>query len=155
MLEPVHFKIPTEMRQVASEIARDQDITLGQLIRNLLTAEISRRKNARPPNRADERLVAPLRARLAPLIAAARNWRMLDENLAALGYVLRPAGGGLALHRTSTGERLCKASELGFGYSRLIDRFGAPHPQHSHTWVADRVLAQKHAETEDDIVLIE
>lgn len=130
------------MRVVAGEIARDRDITLGQLIRDLLNAEISRHKNARPPNRADEQLVAPLRARLAPLISASRSWKMLEDNLASLGFEFRPAGGGLALYRISDGERLCKASELGFGYSRLVERFGEALPGHAHTWVAQRVLSE-------------
>ena len=75
---------------------------------------------------------------------------MLEENLESLGFEFRPAGGGLALHRIEDGERLCKASELGFSYSRLIERFGEGLPGHAHTWIAERVL--KDTEEAEDVL---
>ena len=57
--------ISESLRLIAEDLAREDDISLGQLIRDLLSKEISRRRNARPPVRVDEQLVAPLRARLA------------------------------------------------------------------------------------------
>ena len=66
----------------------------------------------------------------------------------------RPAGGGLALHRLTTGDRLCTSSEIGFAYSRLVKRFGAPMPGHPHTM---RHLLGPAApeEVDDDFDLIE
>lgn len=149
-METVTLKLPVDLMREAWLIAKDRDITLGQLTRDLLSKEISRHKNARPPIRADERLVAPLRARLAADFAHATGWADLDRRLSDKGYVLRAAGGGLALHRRSSGDRLCKASELGFGYSRLVERFRAAFPGHSHTWIAERVLNQ--ADTDVDLI---
>ena len=57
--------ISESLRLIAEDLAREDDISLGQLIRDLLSKEISRRRNVRPPVRVDEQLVAPLRARLA------------------------------------------------------------------------------------------
>lgn len=138
----VEIKLSSPLRQEARRLASDRDISVGQLIRDVLSREIARARNAKPPVRADERLVAPLRARLAPDLAEAQNWNDLHQRLQAQGYDLRVAGGGLALHELATSRRLCKASELGFSYSRLMRRFGAPHPGHPHRWLADRMLNQ-------------
>ncbi len=136
----IPVKLPPDMIRMAEMTAREEDITLGQLVRQVLGQEISRRKNARPPIRADEQLIAPLRARLASDLAQANGWDDLASRLARHDIALREAGGGLAVHRASNGQRLCKASELGFSYARLIKRFGQAFPGHSHSWIADRVL---------------
>ncbi|MBO6885540.1 MAG: hypothetical protein JJ869_18470 [Marivita sp.] len=151
----MQFKISEDMMRVGSMPAREEDITLGQLIRNLLAKEISRRMNARPANRADEHLVAPLRARLAHDFAFAKSWGDLQQRLCAKGYELRPAGGGLALHRHPSGIRVCKASELGFGYSKLIERFRTAFPGHTHTWIAERFCASSTTTIEDDMTVLD
>ena len=92
-------------------IARARDITPGQLVRDLLACEIRRDTRAsRPPARADERLVAPLRAHLAGDLAGARGWDDLQQRLRTQGFLLHAAGGGLALHDWPGGNRICKAS---------------------------------------------
>lgn len=95
-----------------------------------------------------------MRARLAADLADADSWADLARRLAAKGYALREAGGGLALYSHPEGRRLCKASELGFSYGRLVRRFRTPLPGHSHTWLAERFLADAAAD-EADIALIE
>ncbi|WP_411224270.1 hypothetical protein [Marivita sp. S2033] len=137
-MERVQFKISQDLLRVGALIAREEDITMGQLLRSLLAKEISRRKNARPPNRADELLIAPLRARLAPEFANATHWDSLQNRLKECGYELRPAGGGLALYTHPEGKRVCKGSELGFSYSKLVERYKAGFPGHSHTWIEER-----------------
>lgn len=134
--EKAHLRLSVELRDAAAAIARQRDITLGQLIRDLLAREVSRHNNTRPPIRADERLVAPLRARLADDLAFATGWADLDSRLKAKGYVLCAAGGGLALHMWPDGRRVCKASELGFSYARLMHRFRVPFPGHPHVFPA-------------------
>ena len=136
------LKLTEPLRIAALELAEHRDISLGQLVRDLLAKEIARAANAKPPVRADERLVAPLRARLAGDLAHAINWDDLDRRLKHKGYVLRVAGGGLALHDWPDDRRVCKASELGFSYSRLMRRFGSPFPSHPHTWLAHRMLPE-------------
>ena len=130
--------ISESLRLMAEDLAREDDISLGQLIRDLLSKEISRRRNARPPVRADEQLVAPLRARLAYDLAHGSSWDDIQSRLRSKGFVLREAGGGLALHKFPTDQRICKASELGFSYSRLLRRLGAAFPGHAHGWVAEK-----------------
>ena len=148
--ERIVMRLPDHLRRGAETLARERDITLGQLVRDLLAREIGRSCAARPPVRADERLVAPLRARLAGDLAHARGWDDLQARLRSKGFTLREAGGGLALHEWPDDRRLCKASELGFAYSRLMQRFGAPFPGHSHRSLADRVL--RGGEPDDDLI---
>jgi len=140
MQERIEMKMHTDMLRAASQIARARDVTVGQLVRDLLAREISR-AHAKPPVRADERLVAPLRARLAPDLADAADWGDLQARLCAKGYILRAAGGGLALHDWPGERRICKASELGFSYARLMRRLRAPFPGHPHAWLTERHLA--------------
>ncbi|QGX97155.1 hypothetical protein EI983_02210 [Roseovarius faecimaris] len=142
-MERMQLKLSVEMLHAAAAIARERDVTLGQMVRDLLAREISRHHNARPPVRADEQLIAPLRARLASDLALSQDWGDLDQRLKAKGYVLRAAGGGLALHRWPQDTRLCKASELGFSYSRLMRRFAAPFPGQAHTWLEEKFLSSK------------
>lgn len=95
---------------------------------------------AKTSRRTDERLLAPLRALLADDIARATGWDDLQGRLAAQGYSLHERGGGLALHCNRTGQRLCKASELGMAYADLIRRFRCGFPGHSHEHLATRIL---------------
>ena len=150
-MQPLELKLHPEMVKAASHMAAARDVTMGQLVRDLLAREIARNMRARPPIRADERLIAPLRARLAGDLAHATGWDDLQSRLMAKGYALREAGGGLALHTAPGGQRVCKASELGFGYARLMRRFGAPFPGHAHSWLAERMLgADTHTDTPDE-----
>lgn len=155
--ENVTFSMPPEMRGELLRIARQDDVSPGQVLRALLNKEISRRRRARPPVRADERLLAPLRARLAGDLAAAAGWDDLRTRIRGAGFDLREAGGGLAVHRWPTGERLCKASELGFSYGRLMRRFRAPFPGHAHTWLAQRLLSDPETDPgpDEDFEVIE
>lgn len=52
----------------------------------------------------------------------------------------------ILLHYWPGNRRICKASELGFSYSRLMRRFGAPFPGNSHTWLAGRMLGTAHVQ---------
>ncbi|WP_197917098.1 relaxase family protein [Thiosulfatihalobacter marinus] len=139
-LQDVHFRMPVPMLNAAQHLAREADITVGQLLRLALEAEIARRtRAAKTPNRADERLLASLRSLLAIDLAAARSWGELSGRLARKGFALREAGGGLALHSHPEGQRLCKASELGFAYGSLMQRFGKPFPGQCHVRAGERV----------------
>ena len=148
-MESVDVKLPHDMLEACKGFAQRDDVSLGHFIRQAIAHEISRNRNARPPNRADEQLIAPLRARLAGDLAYARSWDDLSARLRAKGFALVPAGGGLALHRWPSNERLCKASELGFSYSKLVHRFQAGFPGHAHTWIEARALSATPSPQED------
>lgn len=116
------------LRHVAGREGRD----VAGLVREAIDRDLRRRARAKKAARPDERLVAPLRALLADDLAFAAGWADLQERLSRKGYALRESGGGLILVRWPSGERLAKASDLGYSYSRLMQRFGAPFPGHRH-----------------------
>ena len=119
--------------------ARADDTSVGHVIRDAIERDLRRRAPAKTPVRADERLVAPLRALLADDLAYARSWADLAARLGHKGFVLVESGGGLILCRSTTGERLCKASELGYSYARLLTQFNSPFPGHAHQATLRRV----------------
>ena len=130
-MEAVTVKLAPEMIAALRLVAQEEDVSPGQIIRAALGRDLLRREKAKTPNRADERLVAPLRALLAEDFFHAVDWRDLQARLTRKGYRLAEAGGGLILQRHPTGERLCKGSELGHGCSQLLRKFRAPFPGHS------------------------
>jgi len=128
-------------RAALLKLAESDGLDLRGLILRAIDAEIARRNApARTPVRAEERLLAPLRALLARDLAVAQDWDDLQSRLAAKGYRLREAGGGLVLATHPGGRRMCKASELGYSYSDLMRRFGRPFPGHTQRKLAARVL---------------
>ncbi len=136
----VTLKLPEAMVAALRGIAAEEDVSVGQIIRDAIERDMRRRATAKTAERPDERLVAPLRALLADDFAYARGWDDLFERLAAKGYRLSESGGGLVLV-DADGRRICKGSDLGYSYSRLLRRFDAPFPDHRHGWVLDRVRA--------------
>ena len=127
-MEWVDVKLQTELADAARRLARERDVTVSQLLRDLVINELRRKQYARQTVRADDRLVAPMRARLADDLAHSRTWEDLKNRLHGKGYVVVASGGGLALHTIATGRRVCKASDLGFSYRRLVKRIGTPFP---------------------------
>lgn len=123
------IRLPEPLLRAARDVAAERDITIGQLLRMALQAEIRRApRPATSPDRAEERRLAMIRGRYAEALALARDWRDLQERLQARGAVLREAGGGLALATWPGGARICKASDLGASHAVLARRFGAPFP---------------------------
>ncbi len=139
VMESVFVKLPAPTLEALNRIARQEDVSVGQVIRDSLSRDFRRREKAKNVRRADERLVAPLRALLADDFAYAESWADLQNRLAGKGYSLREAGGGLCLHHLN-GARICKGSELGYGYASLMRKFGRPFPGHRHKWLSDRML---------------
>ena len=138
-MEPVFVKLPAVTLEALNRIARQEDVSVGQIIRDALNRDFRRREKAKKPVRADERLVAPLRALLADDFAYAVSWADLQNRLAGKGYCLREAGGGLCLHHLN-GGRICKGSELGYGYASLMRKFRKPFPGHRHKGLSERML---------------
>ena len=132
--------MPSEMVAALRQLAGDEDTSVGNLIRDAIKRDLYRRSRAKTARRADERLVAPLRALLADDLAYADGWDDLQARLARKGYQLREAGGGLALH-DAAGARVCKGSDLGYSYSRLMRRFNAPFPGHRHRYLYRKALS--------------
>ena len=155
-MRQIILRIQPEADDYLERRAAEMDTTVGQVVRELLRAEMKRAANAKTPNRADEHLVARLQRLLVPTMADAVSWQDLHNRLAALGYCTKPAGGGLTIHDLETGIRLCKSSELGFAYARFVRRFRAPMPGHPHKMA--HILAAVRGipkDTADDFDVIE
>ena len=127
--------IDPETYRALRRIAEREDSDIPALIRDAIRRDLYRRTRAKKAERPDERLIAPLRALLADDFAYATGWRDLQARLEVKGYALREAGAGLALIQLSGNRRVAKASDLGYSYSRLMRRFRAPFPGHSHRYL--------------------
>ena len=137
----VTLQLPAVMIGALKIAADQEDVSVGQIIRDAITRDLQRREKAKTPVRADERLVAPLRALLADDFAYAKDWDDLFGRLRTKGFRLAESGGGLILLDHGTGERICKGSELGYGYAQLLRKFEAPFPGHAHKWLLGRAQA--------------
>jgi hypothetical protein len=82
-----------------------------------------------------------VRALLAEDFAHATGWEDLQRRLRRKGYRIAESGGGIALEHHPDGARVCKGSDLGYAYAALMRRFNAPLPGHSHSHIANRILA--------------
>lgn len=138
-MDTVSFKLPTDVIARLEQIARADDVSIGQVVRAALERDFHRRDDLMGHPRTAERLLAPIRARVREEFLTAKTWGDLKMRLIDQGYCLREAGGGLALHDAITGRFLCRTSEIGFGYPSLIRRIGAPFPGHRHGWLLDRI----------------
>lgn len=133
-MQELTVQLPSETILALQALADETDNTVGSLIREAITRDLRRRAEAKTPNRADEQLVAPLRALLAHDFAYATSWQDLQQRLAIKGYRIAESGGGIVLQRHQDGSRICKGSELGYSYALLMRKFKVPLPGHSHRW---------------------
>jgi hypothetical protein len=129
--------LPPAVWTLLGEIARRDDVTVGQIVREAVQREMQRRTRSSDGAGPDEAAVAPLRALLADDFAHAAGWDDLARRLMRKGYRLGESGPGLVLLR-SDGTRMCKASDLGYSHARLTNRFGTPFPGHAQGHVVVR-----------------
>lgn len=134
----IRLTLAPETLAALRQVARTEGSDIAEIVRDAIRRDLFRRHRAKKAVRPDERLVAPLRALLADDLAHARDWPDLQSRLRAKGYSLREAGAGLILVRLPAGEKVAKASDLGYSYSRLMRRFRAPFPGHAHAYLFDR-----------------
>lgn len=78
--------------------------------------------------------------KLKAAVTASSSWEELQNALWSEGFELKPKGGVLSVQSLKHKDDVCKASELGCAYSRLIKRFGAGFPSHPHEWLVAKVL---------------
>lgn len=129
--------LPPAVWTLLGDIARRDDVTVGQIIREAVQREMQRRTRSSEGAGPDEMVIAPLRALLAEDFAYAAGWDDLARRLERKGYRLVESGPGLVLIRLD-GTRMCKASDLGYSHARLTNRFGTPFPSHAQAHVVVR-----------------
>ena len=76
----------------------------------------------------DERLLVRLRLLVAEALSESQTWHDMAFALDKRGLAFQPSGGGLVLIDARTNRPLCKASEVGPSYARLVRRFASPNP---------------------------
>ncbi|MGJ8622712.1 MAG: ribbon-helix-helix protein, CopG family [Yoonia sp.] len=133
-MDTVTFHLGPDTVATLRHLAGEEDTSVDQIVRDAIKKDLYRRSRAKTAQRADERRVAPLRALLADDLTYATGWDDLQARLQRKGYHLREAGGGVSLY-DAHGARVCKGSDLGYSYSRLMRRFKAPFPGHSHRYL--------------------
>lgn len=127
-------------RFLAACQSRDQ--TPAAVLRDLIRLEVQRndRRAANAVAMPDEQFLWRLRHLVAGALIGARDWAGLQAALARQGLAYHPAGGGLTLIDTETGEVLCKASQVGPAYLALVRRFGTGFPGHPRPGIAHLAL---------------
>lgn len=138
-MESVTFKLPKDVVSRLEQVARDEDVSVGQIIRLALERDFHRRESFKSRPRVEERLLAPIRSLLSDAFIQSKDWSTLKQKLVDKGYVLRESGGGLALHDGINGRFICRTSEIGFGYPTLMRQMGGAFPGHSHSWLIDKI----------------
>ena len=89
-MQTVTLKLPDVMLQAAQKLAIQNDVTVGQIVRDLLVREVHNTNRAKTSGRTDEELLASLQTLLASDMGAATSWDDLERRLQANGYNLRP-----------------------------------------------------------------
>lgn len=125
----VTISVPDELTGALNTACERLGMTPERFIETALAAGIAswRRGGWRGdgPDLEDPLLIG-LRARYGRALSLATSWADLDSRLAAQDLALARSGGGLALMRRATGERICRASDVGPGAASLERRFGPP-----------------------------
>lgn len=129
--ETVTLTLPRALLKQAQLLARAQEVSVGELVRQLLTQEVQVHCRSTPRQKTSVQH-EDLKHRLAPLVQDSADWGIFCAKLAALGYVLRAHGSGLAIYSGKTGRFACNTAAIGYRYRKLIAHFGAPWPGHPH-----------------------
>ncbi len=132
------IRLPQYLSNELNRAARDLDQTRGELIRRALCSYLSEQTLQATSGAASEELLAHIRELVASAIRRAKTWEEVQGCLAEQDLAYASAGGGLVVTSLPAYNKLCKASQVGPGYSGLIKIFG-PFPDHPHKWLADRI----------------
>ena len=124
--------------EALDQLARREHVSVSALLQEAVRREVQRRGRAPKAEGPDEALLSPIRAHLADDFAYAKGWAELDTRLQRKGYRLAESGPGLILVAWPGGEKICKASDLGYSHARLARKFGQPWPDHAQAWRALR-----------------
>jgi len=139
------MKLPLPTHSALAALAEEQKVSVGQIIRVAIDREIRRRTKSKLPEKADARLFEHLQARLGEDFQSSENWQTLQKRLSGKGYRLRESGGGLDLTDRATGNHLCKTSDLGYEYSKLLRKFRSPFPRDNRKISYKHVMSAQHA----------
>ncbi|MEM7596961.1 MAG: hypothetical protein AAF382_04630 [Pseudomonadota bacterium] len=139
-MEWVDVKLQAELADAARRLARERDVTVSQLLRDLVTREIDMSRRIKSAQSSENRSIEGLKSRLLSDFLQSTTWTDLKARLKKRGFCLVASGGGLALHDRETGRRICNTAQLGFEYSKLVKKMRARFPGHPHAWVSHHAV---------------
>jgi hypothetical protein len=126
--------LPPDYWNALDRLAQTDAASVSALVQEAIRREMLRRGRSPKTDQPDEAALSPLRALLADDFAYAANWSDLAARLARKGYGLMESGPGLVLVALPRGERVCKASDLGYSHARLARKFATAFPHHAQGW---------------------
>ena len=148
LLEEHVVHLAPRQAEFLRDAARRMDISESEVIRRaLMRYLVPDRFVARTSEAQDERMLR-VRDFVGRVLSRARTWQEIQSLLRERGICYAPRGGGLIIKRVGSDQILCKASEVGPAYRKLVAMFGH-FPGHPHVHVA-RKVAEKDPRLIDD-----
>ena len=139
------IRIDSKSGNQLEKIALKLDTSVGEIVREAISQFVDQIEESLQEEKQNIKSNEVLQCHeiLKEVLPNVENWKGLNDQLIKYGIEYYERGGGLALRWTTDKKYICKASEVGPGYSRLIKKFNSPFPNHSAQWLADRVLKLK------------
>lgn len=145
-------QLSEEMSEKLAMRAYGSGVSVGAIIRQALSEFLDHRQPEarsqvsapKEERQLEGRQLDEIKSQIEEAVAASSSWDDLHKLCGEKNLELVPKGGGLVVRLADTKVELCKASEVGFAYSRLIKRFGNGLPGH-HEWLSDRILGKNRA----------
>ncbi len=125
MTHTLTLHVSGEMAEALSLVAKSEDATLGEIVRDAIRRDLQRRAIAKKTQGEQRRAFDPLRKLLQSDFERAQDWQHLQSRLMDKGYRLLQGHGDVMIHRAS-GELICRLSDLGQNQVALARRFQAP-----------------------------
>lgn len=142
-MREVSLKLPENTLRKLQLLARDEDVTVGQIVRDAIISELRRRNVPPPPDPGANtgRVLISLRDELQQ----ATGWHDLARRLRGYGCFVTEEAGVLVVKRLQDQTLLCRAEDLGSSYAALLERFRAPIPGPRPVPAEERVFASVQA----------
>lgn len=114
----VSLRLPDDLLAALARAARQDGVSAADLLRQVLRQALVRRDRPRIPGDVGVRQA----------VRDATGWTDLQSRLRALGFMLRPSGDAVILHRWPLDHPLIRAEAAGIDPVALTLRFGAAFP---------------------------
>lgn len=140
MTHTLTLNVSGEMADALSLVAKSEDATLGEIIRDAVRRDLRRRSVIQAADNQERRAFDPLRKLLQPDFERAQNWQHLQSRLMDKGYRLLKGRGDVMIHRAS-GELICRLSDIGQNQVALARRFQSPFADRQEGMDTEQALA--------------
>lgn len=142
-MREVSLKLPDPILRKLQLLARKDDVSIGQIVREAIERELQRRSVPPPPDPNEN--VVQAHEGLRAEMDAATGWHDLARRLRAHGCFVAEHKGDVVVKRFQNQEVVCRIVELGASYEALCARFKAPIPGPRQMPAQERVFASVRA----------